>query len=69
VKKLKRLITGVCFAYYRSHAPQAWVLFIDRLIEPAIKLSTEIPGDDHALVLKDMEGRVVEKQSIQSLPR
>ena len=56
-------------AYYRSRAQQTWVLFIDRLIEPAIKLSAEISGDDHLLVLKDMEGKVVEKQSIQSLPR
>jgi hypothetical protein len=56
-------------AYYRNRAQQAWVLFIDRLIEPAIKLSAEISSDDHLLVLKDMEGRVVEKQSIRSLPR
>jgi hypothetical protein len=56
-------------AYYRSRGKQAWVLFIDRLIEPAIKLSAEISNDDHLLVLKDMEGKVVVKQSIQSLPR
>jgi hypothetical protein len=56
-------------AYYRSRAQQAWVLFIDRVIEPAIKLSAEISSDDHLLVLKDMEGKVVEKQSIRSLPR
>jgi len=56
-------------AYYRSRAQRAWVLFIDRLIEPAIKLSAEISNDDHVLVLKDMEGKVVEKQSIPSLPR
>ena len=56
-------------AYYRSRAKQVWVLFIDRLVEPAIKLSAEISSDDHLLVLKDMEGKVVVKQSIQSLPR
>jgi len=56
-------------AYYRTRAKQTWFLFVDRLIEPAIKLSAEISGDDHILVLKDMEGKVVEKQSIQSLPR
>ena len=55
-------------AYYRSRAKQVWVLFIDRLIEPATKLSAEISSDDHLLVLKDMEGKVVEKQSIPSLP-
>ena len=62
---------AVCYvhAYYRSRAQLAWILFIDRLIEPAIKLSAEISGDDHLLVLKDMEGKVVVKQSIQSLPR
>ena len=56
-------------AYYRSSAQKAWVLFIDRIIEPATKLSAEISSDDHLLVLKDMEGKVVEKQSIRSLPR
>ncbi len=56
-------------AYYRDRSKQAWVLFIDRLIKPAIKLSAEMSGNDHVLVLKDMEGRVVEKQSIQSLSR
>jgi len=56
-------------AYYRNRKQQAWVLFIDRLIEPAIKLSAEISGEDHILVLKDMEGKVVEKQSIELLPR
>jgi hypothetical protein len=56
-------------AYYRSRTQQAWVLFVDRIIEPAITLSAEISDDDHLLVLKDMEGKVVEKQSIQSLPR
>jgi hypothetical protein len=56
-------------AYYRNRGQQAWVLFIDRLIEPATKLSAEISSDDHLLVLKDMEGKIVEKQSIQSLPR
>ena len=56
-------------AYYRSSVEQTWVLFIDRLIEPAIRLSAEISSDDHILVLKDMEGKVVEKHAIQSLPR
>ena len=56
-------------AYYRSRVQRAWVLFIDRLIKPATKLSAEISSDDHILVLKDMEGKIVEKQSIPSLPR
>jgi hypothetical protein len=56
-------------AYHRNRAQQAWLLFIDRLIEPAIRLSAEISNDDHLLVLKDMEGKVVEKQTIPSLPR
>jgi hypothetical protein len=55
-------------AYYRDPTKQAWILFIDRLIEPAIKLSAEISGDDHSLVLKDMNGKVVAKEFIQSLP-
>lgn len=56
-------------AYYRNRTQQAWVLFIDRLIEPAVKLSAEISSDDHLFILKDRNGKVVEKQSIQSLPK
>jgi len=56
-------------AYYRNRAQQAWVLFIDRIIEPAITLSAEISDDDHSLALKDMDGKVVVKKFIQSLPR
>ena len=56
-------------AYYRSRAQQTWVLFIDRIIEPAITLSAEISDDDHSLAFNDMNGKVVEKQFIQSLPR
>ena len=62
---------AVCYvhAYYRSRTQQAWVLFVDRIIEPAITLSAEISDDDHSLAFKDMNGKVVEKQSIRSLPR
>ncbi len=56
-------------AYYHNRAQQAWVLFIDRLIEPAIKLSAEISSVDHSLALKDMDGKVVVKEFIQSLPK
>jgi hypothetical protein len=56
-------------AYYRSRTQQAWVLFVDRIITPAITLSAELSDDDHSLAFKDMDGKVVEKQSIQSLPR
>ena len=56
-------------AYYRSSAQQAWVLFVDRIIEPAITLSAELSDDDHTLAFKDMNGKVVEKHAIQSLPR
>jgi hypothetical protein len=56
-------------AYYRSRTQHAWVLFVDRIIEPAITLSAEISDTDHSLAFKDMQGKVVVKQSIQSLPR
>jgi hypothetical protein len=56
-------------AYYRSCAQQAWVLFVDRIIEPAITLSAELSDDDHSLAFKDRDGKVVAKHSIQSLPR
>ena len=62
---------AVCYvhAYYRSRTQQAWVLFVDRIIEPAITLSAELSDDDHSLAFKDMNSKVVEKQSIRSLPR
>jgi hypothetical protein len=55
-------------AYYYSHAEQRWVLFIDRLVEPASGLSAEI-SNDHWLVFKDRGGKVVVKESIEALPR
>ena len=56
-------------AYYRSRAQQAWILFVDRIIEPAITLSAELSDDDHSLAFKDMNGKVVEKHAIRSLPK
>ena len=56
-------------AYYFDTAKQRWLLFIDRLIEPGIALSAEISTDDHALVFKDRNGKVVVKESIETLPR
>jgi hypothetical protein len=55
-------------AYYYSNAKQRWVLFIDRLVEPAIALSAEVSGDDHSLVFKDRDGKVVVRESIEALP-
>ena len=56
-------------AYYYSATKQRWLLFIDRLIEPGTALSAEISADDHALVFKDRDGKVVVKESIEALPR
>ena len=56
-------------AYYYNTAKQCWLLFIDRLIEPGTALSAEISADDHALVFKDQDGKVVVKESIEALPR
>jgi hypothetical protein len=55
-------------AYYYDRAKQRWLLFIDRLVEPATRLSAEI-SDDHLLTFKDREGKVVVKESIDALPR
>jgi hypothetical protein len=54
-------------AYYYDGGKQRWLLFIDRLVEPATKLSAEI-SDDHFLTFKDREGKVVVQESIESLP-
>jgi hypothetical protein len=56
-------------AYYHDRARQTWALFIDQLLEPAIKLSAEISNDDHILVLKDRDGKIVAKKSIADLPQ
>ena len=56
-------------AYYYNTAKQRWLLFIDRLIEPGTVLSAEISADDHALVFKDRDGKVIGKESIEALPR
>jgi hypothetical protein len=55
-------------AYYHDRAKHAWVLFIDRLLEPATSLSAEISADN-VLVFKDRDGKVVAKQSIADLPQ
>jgi hypothetical protein len=54
-------------AYYYAAAKQKWFLFIDRLVEPATKLSAEI-SDDHFLTFKDRDGKVVVKESVDALP-
>ncbi|MFL6518748.1 MAG: hypothetical protein ACJ8NS_00850 [Chthoniobacterales bacterium] len=54
-------------AYYHDGARQRWFLFIDRLVEPATKLSAEI-SDDHFLAFKDHEGKVVMRKSLEALP-
>jgi hypothetical protein len=55
-------------AYYHDQAKQAWILFVDRLLEPATGLSAEISAD-HSLVFKDRDGKIVARESIADLPR
>jgi hypothetical protein len=55
-------------AYYYDGAKRRWLLFIDRLVEPATTLSAEI-SDDHFLTFKDQGGKVVVKESVETLPR
>jgi hypothetical protein len=55
-------------AYYYAAAIQRWVLFIDRLLEPATGLSAEI-SSDHSLVFKNRDGKVAVKESLDALPR
>lgn len=55
-------------AYYHDRAKQTWVLFIDRLLEPATGLSVEI-SDDHFLVFKDRDGKIVVREPVESLAR
>jgi hypothetical protein len=61
---------AVCYvhAYYYDREKHAWVLFIDRMLEPATRLSVEISAD-HVLVFKDRDGKVVVRESIESLPK
>jgi hypothetical protein len=55
-------------AYYYDRAKRKWLLFIDRLVEPAAASSAEISGD-HFLTFKNREGKVVVRQSIEALPK
>jgi hypothetical protein len=61
---------AACFAhaYHYDRAKHVWVLFVDRLLEPATRLSVEISAD-HFLAFKDRDGKVVVRESIESLPR
>jgi hypothetical protein len=53
--------------YYHSSNRRGWVLWIDRLLEPATGLSAEIV--DRSLIFKDSNGKVVVKELIESLPK
>ena len=61
---------AACFVHVYSYqtAKHAWVLFLDRLIEPATGLSAEISAD-HSLIFKDRDGKIVTKQAIEALPK
>ncbi len=60
---------AACYLHVYYHQPDkhAWVLFIDRLLEPATGLSVEI-SVDHFLVFKDRDGKVVVRESVAGLP-
>jgi hypothetical protein len=55
-------------AYYYDAAKRRWLLFIDRLVEPATSLSAEI-SQDQFLTFKDHKGKIVVRESIQVLPK
>lgn len=54
-------------AYHHDRAKKTWILFVDRLLEPATGLSAEISADRY-LVFKDREGKVVVREAIATLP-
>ena len=56
-------------AYSYDHARRAWILFIDRVLEPATRPSAELRAADRSLTFKDRDGRVVVKEYLESLPR
>ena len=53
--------------YYRQPNKHAWILFIDRVVEPSTRLSAEVSAD-HFLVFKDRNGKVVVRESVAELP-
>ena len=55
-------------AYYYNTAKQRWLLFLDRLVEPATGLSAEISAG-HSLIFKDRGGKIVANDSIDALPK
>lgn len=57
----------VRFLPFRDSGGEKWILFIDRLLEPAIGLSAEISAD-HCLIFKDDDGKVIVKESVANLP-
>jgi hypothetical protein len=61
---------AACYAhaYYYDGAKERWMLFVDRLVEPATTISAEI-SDDHLLTFKDRDGKVVVREPIGALPR
>jgi hypothetical protein len=55
-------------AYSYQTAKHAWVLFLERVFEPATGLSAEISAD-HSLIFKDRGGKIVANHSIDALPK
>ena len=55
-------------AYYYNETNHKWVLFVDRLLEPAKGLSVEISAD-HLLVFKDSDGKIAAEAPLETLPR
>lgn len=55
--------------YHFDEKQKRWVLFVDKLVDHAHRLSAELIEKDESLVFKGPRGDVVDTESIATLPK
>ena len=55
--------------YYYDHEKARWIRFMDTLVEGSQDLSAEMPTGDEVVIFKDVEGKVVVKESVVKFPQ
>jgi hypothetical protein len=56
-------------AYYYDHEKARWIRFLDTLLEGTQDLSAEMPTGGELLILKDVNEKVVVKESVAKFPQ
>jgi hypothetical protein len=66
--RFQAVLPVICMPTTMTKQKDAWILFIDRLIDRTAMLSAEMSEREQALIFRDGEGKVVLKESVAALP-